>query len=147
MAAWLVKQEPTAYPFAQLVADGRTCWDGVRNAQARLHLRAMREGDDVLYYHTGDEKAVVGTARVARAAYPDPSDADWSAVDLVPVAPLARPVTLAQMRADDAFAGFVLLTHARLSVMPVEAAHLRRILDLGGPVAARGPRRRKEATR
>ena len=83
-SCWLVKQEPSAYPFSKFLEDGRTTWDGVRNAQARIHLRAMKKGDDVLYYHSGDDKAVVGLAKVTRAAYPDPTDPDgaWVAVDL-----------------------------------------------------------------
>ena len=131
--SWLVKQEPSAYPFASLVKDGGTRWDGVRNPSARNNLSAMRKGDVVLYYHTGDEKAVVGIARVTRDGYPDPTapGTPWVAVDLAPVKAMVRPVTLAEVKADPAFAGFVLVRQARLSVMPVGEAELKRILALG----------------
>jgi predicted RNA-binding protein with PUA-like domain len=130
--AWLVKQEPSAYPFELLMADGRTTWDGVRNSTARIHLRAMKRGDRVLYYHSGEQKAVVGLARVARAAYPDPTakEGDWVAVDLAADAPLARPVTLAAIKADASFADFALVRMSRLSVMPVSPAQLARILAM-----------------
>ena len=132
MSAWLVKQEPEAYPFARLVRDRGTRWDGVRNAQARIHLRAMKKGDVVLYYHSGDEKAVVGVAKVAKAAYPDPTAeaGDWVAVDLAPSKPLARPVTLAEIKADAKLKGMLLVRHSRLSVMPVGDAELARILEM-----------------
>lgn len=120
-AHWLVKSEPGVYSFADLVRDGRTVWDGVRNFQARNHLRAMRRGDAVLYYHSGDEKAVVGIAEVVREAYPDPkaTEGDWSAVDLKPVRALRRPVSLAEIKRAPALQEMVLLRQARLSVMPV----------------------------
>lgn len=127
-AGWLVKTEPSTYAFADLVREGRTAWTGVRNALAQQHLRAMRMGDDVLVYHTGSEKAVVGLARVARAPYPDPTAPGTQVcVDLVPVEPLERPRPLAALKADAALAGFDLLRMPRLSVMPVPApvwAHL-----------------------
>jgi len=130
--AWLVKQEPSAYPFERFMADGRTTWDGVRNATARIHLRGMKRGDRVLYYHSGDQKAVVGLARVARAAYPDPTakEGDWVAVDLEADAALRRPVTLAEIKADATFADFALVRMSRLSVLPVSAAQLARILAM-----------------
>ena len=130
---WLVKSEPSAYAWSDLVRDGSTRWDGVRNAQARNNLQAMRVGDVVLYYHSNQGKEVVGVARVARAAYPDPStdDARWRVVDLAPVKALARPVTLAAIKADRALRGIPLVTQSRLSVMPLEAAAFERILELG----------------
>jgi predicted RNA-binding protein with PUA-like domain len=131
-STWLVKQEPSGYPFSQLVKDRRTSWDGVRNAQARIHLRAMKKGDRVLYYHSGDEKSVVGLAEVTKEAYPDPTDEGgaWVSVELAACRPLPRAVALAELRADPAFTGMLLLRHARLSVMPVEHAHAERILEL-----------------
>jgi len=131
---WLVKSEPDVYSYADLVRDGRTVWDGIRNFAARNNLRAMKKGDLVLYYHTGNEKQVVGIAKVLGSAYPDPSakDGDWSAVDLAPVKPLKSPVTLAQMKADAKLAEFELLRQGRLSVVPTRDAELARVLQLGG---------------
>jgi predicted RNA-binding protein with PUA-like domain len=126
VARWLVKTEPSTYAFEDLVREGRTAWTGVKNATAQIHLRAMRVGDEVLVYHTGDVKAVVGRARVVRAAYPDPGDAAGRlvCVDLVPLGALARPVALATLRGEPAARTFELLTNSRLSVMPVpDAAH------------------------
>ena len=124
MQTWLVKQEPAGYPFSQLVKDRRTSWDGVRNAQARIHLRAMKKGDRVLYYHSGDEKAVIGLAKVTKSAYPDPTDGAgaWVSVEIAAERALPRPVTLAEMRLDPPLAGMLLLRHSRLSVMPIEPA-------------------------
>lgn len=132
-ACWLVKSEPDAYAWDDLVRDGRTVWDGVRNALARRHLAAMRRGDLVLYYHSNVGKEVVGVARVVREAYPDPTarSGDWLAVDLEPVKPLAKPVSLAAIKADPALAGLPLIRQSRLSVMPVERAHFDHILALG----------------
>lgn len=131
---WLVKQEPDDYPWSALVRDGRTAWTGVRNHAARNHLRGMKAGDAVFYYHTGDEKAVVGVARVARAAYPDPTadEPDWVAVDLVPDRPLPRAVPLAAIKADPALQGIALVRQGRLSVLPLTAAEFARIRKLGG---------------
>lgn len=130
---WLVKSEPDTYSFDALTRDRRTVWDGIRNYQARNHLRGMKKGDPVLYYHTGEEKAVVGVAEVAREAFPDPSakEGDWSAVELAPGKKLARPVTLAEIKADKAFASMPLITHARLSVMEISKAHFDAILKRG----------------
>lgn len=136
-AHWLVKSEPSTYSWQQLVDDGRTVWDGVRNATARQHLAAMAEGDLVLFYHSGTGKDVVGIARVARAAYPDLKDGAWLAVDLEPVKPLEKPVSLATIKADARFAGFALVRMSRLSVMPVSPAHFERILALAGTKAPR----------
>ncbi len=122
MNHWLVKSEPETYAWSQLVADQRTDWTGVRNYQSRNFLRAMKTGDKVLYYHSGKEKAVVGTATVFRAAFPDPTadpDADWSAVEIRPSSPLAEPLPLAVIRADPRLKEMWLLRHSRLSVQPV----------------------------
>jgi predicted RNA-binding protein with PUA-like domain len=129
---WLFKTEPSAYSFARLEADRRTVWDGVKNALALRHLGAVAKGDEVLVYHTGDEKAAVGIARVARGAYPDPKqkDAKLVVVDLEADRALPRPVTLAEMRANSRLAGFDLLRLPRLSVMPVSAAQWAEILRM-----------------
>jgi predicted RNA-binding protein with PUA-like domain len=132
---WLVKEEPTHYAFADLQRDGRTVWSGVRNALAQKHLKAMTKGERVFYYHTGDEKAVVGIARVASAPRPDPDDPSGklAIVDLAAVGPLAQPVTLAAIKADAFFADFALVRMARLSVMPVTDGQWERIEELGRP--------------
>lgn len=134
MRFWLVKQEPEELSFADFAARGAARWDGVRNFQARNHLREMTAGDAVLWYATGKVKAVVGAAAVARAAYPDPTAqaGDWSAVDLRAGAALPRPVPLAQMKADPALAACALLRQGRLSVVPLTAAEHARIRALGG---------------
>ena len=131
--AWLVKTEPSTYAWDQLVREGRTRWDGVRNFAARNHLAGMREGDRVLVYHSGDAKAVVGVARVAREAYPDPTarEGSWLAVDLEPAKALAKPVTLAEIKADASLRGIPLVRQSRLSVMPLPAQGFERILALG----------------
>jgi predicted RNA-binding protein with PUA-like domain len=118
---WLVKEEPTHYPYAQFVKDGRTVWSGVRNPLAQKNLRSMKTGDRVFYYHTGNEKAIVGTAKVAGAPVPDPKDKSGKlyVVDLVPDKPLPRAVTLAEVKAVKSFATFPLVRLPRLSVMPV----------------------------
>jgi predicted RNA-binding protein with PUA-like domain len=118
---WLVKEEPTHYPFERLVADGRTSWTGVRNAVAQKHLKSMKKGDRLFYYHTGDVKAIVGIARTLGEPYPDPNDPDGklAAVDVEPVKALKNPVTLKAVKADPRFADFALVRIARLSVMPV----------------------------
>ena len=134
MGFWLVKSDPGEYGWNDLVREGRTAWTGVRNFQARNHLRAMRKGELCLFYHSGGQRSVVGRARVARAAYPDPTAeaGDWSCVDLEPVSPLHRPVELAAMRADPALGGMALLRQSRLSVSPVTPSEYRRLLALGG---------------
>ena len=126
---WLVKEEPTHYGFDDFVKDRKAVWSGVRNALAQRHLRAMKKGDRVFYYHTGNEKAVVGIAKTLSAAYPDPEDSSgkYVAVDLAPVKRLPRPVTLAEIKADPAFEDFLLVRIARLSVMPVTDAQWARI--------------------
>jgi predicted RNA-binding protein with PUA-like domain len=129
---WLFKTEPSAYSFTRLQADGRTVWDGVKNALALRHLSAVQKGDEVLVYHTGDEKAAVGIARVVRGAYPDAKDAKLRVVDLEAGHALPRPVPLAEMRANAKLAGFDLLRLPRLSVMPVSAAQWAEILRMAG---------------
>lgn len=133
-AHWLVKTEPGTYSFADLQREGRTVWDGVRNNAAALHLKAMKTGDEVLVYHSGDEKAVVGVAKVARAAFPDPSDAGgrFVAVELMADRPLPQPVTLAQLKADPALEGMVMLRQGRLSVAPVADTEWAAIQRLAG---------------
>lgn len=129
---WIVKTEPTSYAWEDLVREGRTVWDGVRNAQALIHLRAMREGDRVLVYHSGDQKALVGLAHVGRGPYPDPAAGDPKlvVVDLVPDRPLPTPVSLAAIKADGRFGDLALVRQGRLSVMPVTAAHWKALLKL-----------------
>jgi predicted RNA-binding protein with PUA-like domain len=126
---WLVKEEPTHYGWDAFVKDKKAVWSGVRNALAQRHLRSIEKGDRVFYYHTGDEKAVVGIAKALSAPYPDPDDTSgkYVAVDLAPVKRLPRPVTLAEIKADRAFEDFPLVRIARLSVMPVTDAQWARI--------------------
>ena len=131
-SCWLVKSEPYKYPFASLVRDSVTSWDGVRNYEARNNLRAMKRDQLVLFYHSNEGKAVVGVARVVREAYPDPtSDEDWSAVDLAPVSALVLPVTLAAIKATPALADMALVRKSRISVVPVTRPELVRILAMG----------------
>ena len=132
MPAWLLKTEPSAYAFDDLLKERTTAWSGVRNPQARLHLKAMKAGDAVAVYHTGGEKAAVGLGAVIRAAYPDPAGgAADVCVDLKAGARLAAPVTLAALKAEKAFAGSPLLTQGRLSVVPLTAAQWKALLKLG----------------
>ena len=132
MAQWLVKEEPDHYDYGQLERDRRTVWAGVRNPLAQKHLRAIRTGDRIFYYHTGKEKAVVGVARALTDAYPDPADPSGKlyAVDIAPEGKLSRPVSLAAIKADRAFASFALVKMSRLSVMPVTDAEWTRITDM-----------------
>lgn len=132
MNHWLVKQEPTAYSWEDFVRDGKTAWTGVRNFQARNHLRAMAKGDRVLFYHSVVGKAVVGVAEVVRTAYPDPTakEGDWSCVDLKPCALLASPVSLDRIKAVPALADIGLLRQSRLSVMPLAKSEFRAIINL-----------------
>jgi predicted RNA-binding protein with PUA-like domain len=131
---WLVKEEPTHYSFDALVADGRTVWSGVKNPLAQKHLHGVRKGDRIFYYHTGDEKAVVGIAKALGDAYADPADATGkqAVVDVAPVKRLPRPVTLAEIKADRAFADFALVRISRLSVMPVTDKQWDRIVEKAG---------------
>jgi predicted RNA-binding protein with PUA-like domain len=130
---WLVKQEPSAYSWANLMEDGRTSWTGVRNYTARNNLRRMQKGDEVLFYHSVEEKSVVGLARVVREAYKDSTakEGDWSTVDIAPVKPLPRPVTLEQIKATASLKKVALVRQGRLSVMPLSAAEFRKIVAMG----------------
>jgi predicted RNA-binding protein with PUA-like domain len=134
MARWLVKEEPEHYAYSALEKDGRTVWAGVRNPLAQKHLRGMRRGDEILYYHTGKEKAVVAMARAAGDAYADPADASGKSfvVDVEPVRRLQAPVTLAAIKAEKAFADFALVRMGRLSVMPVSDEQWQRIVAMSG---------------
>jgi predicted RNA-binding protein with PUA-like domain len=131
---WLVKQEPEAYPWDQFVADGGTAWTGVRNYQARINLRAMKTGDRVLFYHSGGERAVIGTCEVAKEAYPDPTseDGDWVCVNLIPVKKLLTPVALACVKAEPSLANIALVRQSRLSVMPLGAEDFKKLVAMGG---------------
>jgi predicted RNA-binding protein with PUA-like domain len=126
---WLFKEEPASYSFEQFTKDGSTVWAGVKNPLAQKHLRSVKKGDRIFYYHTGNQKAVVGVAKAASHAYPDPKDKTGRAVvvDLAPERALARPVTLAEIKASRAFASFVLTRLPRLSVMPVSDAEWKEI--------------------
>jgi len=126
---WLFKEEPTHYGFDALVKDKQTVWSGVKNPLAQKHLRSVRKGDRIFYYHTGDEKAVVGIAKAVGDAYPDPKDKSGkqAVVDVAPVRKLPRPVTLAEIKADKAFKDFPLVRISRLSVMPVTDAEWDRV--------------------
>jgi predicted RNA-binding protein with PUA-like domain len=131
---FLVKEEPSHYSYDAFAADGGTTWTGVKNPLAQKHLRSIKKGDLVFYYHTGDEKSVIGIARATGDAYPDPDDATGRAhvVDLVPVKKLRQPVTLASIKADAFFREFPLTYMSRLSVMPVRESEWKRILKMGG---------------
>ena len=131
MARWLMKSEPGTYSWGDLVAEGGTEWDGVRNAAARLHLRAMKVGEEAFFYHSGDERAVVGVMRIARAGRPDPKDSDWVSVAVEPVRPLG-PVALKAIKADPRLAGMELIRQSRLSVAPVRDEEWDAVLDLAG---------------
>jgi predicted RNA-binding protein with PUA-like domain len=131
---WLVKQEPSSYSWSDFVADGDTSWTGVRNFTARNNLRKMQKGDEVLFYHSGDEKSVVGIAKVTRTAYPDSTakEGDWSTVDLAAVRPLARSVTLREIKANSRLKGIPLVHLPRLSVMPLAGPEFREIVNMAG---------------
>ena len=130
---WMVKSEPEAYAWSDLVRDGRTAWTGVRNYQARIHLNAMQPGDRVLFYESVTTKAVVGIAEVTKAAFPDKTaeEPGWVAVELKAIAPLAKPVTLAAIKAKPALSTIALLRQSRLSVMPLTATAYKLIVKLG----------------
>jgi len=121
MNYWLVKSEPGTYSWDNLEKDGKTCWDGVRNFKARNNLKAMKSGDHALFYHSGEQKAVVGVSKVIKEGYPDPSakEGPWIAVDLSPVKKLKNPVTLAEVKADSQLTNMILARQPRLSVQPV----------------------------
>jgi predicted RNA-binding protein with PUA-like domain len=131
---WLVKQEPDSYSWSDFVADGRTSWTGVRNYSARNNLRRMSKGDEVLFYHSGEEKAVVGRAKVTKTAYPDRTakEGDWSTVDLAPIKPLPKPVTLRKIKANRRLKKIALVRQSRLSVMPLTSEEFDVILEMAG---------------
>jgi len=130
VAHWLMKSEPESYGWADLVRDGGTEWDGVRNNAARLHLKAMKPGDEAFLYHSMSDKAVVGIMRVTRGAEPDPKDKDWVSVRVEPVQPLERPVTLAEIKAEPSLANMELIRQSRLSVAPVKPEEWETVLAM-----------------
>ena len=133
MAYWLAKSEPSTYSWDQLQKDKQTVWDGVRNYAARLHLRAMKKGDEVLFYHSNEGTEIVGIAKVAKEAYQDPTTKDdWSAVDLKPHKKLKKPVTLAQVKADTRLANMALVRLGRLSVQPVTEEEWKIVMEMAG---------------
>ena len=133
MATWLMKSEPNAYSWDDLVAEGRTHWDGVRNYQASNNMKAMKRGDRAFFYHSVKEKQIVGIVEVVKEYYPDHTDASgrFGMVDVKPVKPMNAPVTLAQIKADERFAGFALIRQGRLSVVPVSEVEWQAICELG----------------
>jgi predicted RNA-binding protein with PUA-like domain len=133
MNYWLVKQEPSDYSWESFVKDGGTAWTGVRNFAARNHLRGMKTGDTVFFYHSGEDKMIVGVARVEKEAYPDKTaeEGDWSAVDLEPWKSLARPVTLKRIKENPALKDVALVRQSRLSVMPLTSQEFKEIARLG----------------
>ena len=135
MAHWLIKSEPSTYAWDQLVKDKRTSWTGVRNAQAAINLKAMKSGDLCFFYHSNEGKEIVGIAKVVKTAYPDPTDKAGKAVtvDVAPVEPVKKPVTLADIKADPAFKEFKLVRQSRLSVVPVSDEHWKLILKMSNP--------------
>ena len=132
MNYWLVKSEPETYSWEDLVKEGKTAWTGVRNYQARNNLRAMKTGDQALFYHSGEGKEVVGLAKVTRAAYPDPTakEGDWTCVDLAPLRAFKDPVSLASIKADKVLKGMALAKNPRLSVQPVTPEQFERLMKL-----------------
>ena len=130
MNYWLVKTEPDTFSWDDLVRDKKTVWDGVRNFQARNNLKAMKVGDLAFFYHTGDEKAIVGIGKIIKDGYPEPKDKDWLAVDIAPDKKLKKPVTLAQIKADKRLSNMVLVKASRLSVQPVKAEEFSLIVAL-----------------
>ena len=133
MNYWLVKSEPEAYSWSQLVKDGKTAWTGVRNFAARNNLRAMKKGDLVFFYHSGEGKEVVGIAKVAKENYPDPTakEGEWSCVDLVPMKALKQPVNLGEIKADKVLREMKIVKQGRLSVTPVGEEQFKQLLVLG----------------
>ena len=131
MAYWLMKSEPSSYSWDDLVRDGRTMWDGVRNNAARLHLRAMKPGDEAFFYHSMDERAVVGVMKITGTGQPDGDDGSWVKVPVEPVKALAKPVTLAEIKAEPRLAKMELIRQSRLSVAPVRDEEWKLILEMG----------------
>ena len=137
MKYWLLKSEPSSYSWEQLVKDGHTHWNGVRNFQAASNLKAMKVGDTAFFYHSGEERAVVGVVEVVKPAYPDPSDKEgkFVMVDFKAVKPIKTPVTLGQIKADPELAKIALVRQSRLSVMPIDDKAWAKIVKLGGGLA------------
>jgi len=129
MAHWLMKSEPGSYGWSDLVRDGGTEWDGVRNPTARIHLRAMKVGDEAFFYHSMDERQVVGIMRIVREAQPDAKDPNWVSVRVEPVRPIT-PVTLKAIKSEPSLAGMELIRQSRLSVAPVRDEEWRKILEM-----------------
>jgi predicted RNA-binding protein with PUA-like domain len=138
MARWLMKSEPESYSWADLVRDTGTEWDGVRNNAARLHLRAMKPGDEAFLYHSMSDKAVVGIMRIASDPHPDAKDENWVAVRVEPVRALERPVTLTEIKAEPGLAEMELLRQSRLSVAPVRDAEWNKVLEMARRQAPQG---------
>jgi predicted RNA-binding protein with PUA-like domain len=132
MAHWLMKSEPHVYSWADLVRDGGTEWDGVRNNAARLHLRAMKAGDTAFFYHSGEERAVVGIMKIAREGRPDGEDGAWVSVRVEPVGALPKPVTLKEVKAEPGLAAMELIRQSRLSVSPVREEEWARVVEMAG---------------
>jgi predicted RNA-binding protein with PUA-like domain len=130
MNYWLVKTEPGTYSWDDLERDRKTTWDGVRNFQARNHLKSMKKGDRVFIYHTGEEKAIIGIADVIKESFPDPKAGDWVVVDLAADKKLKKPVPLAQIKATKSLAGMVLVKSSRLSVQPVQEDEFNKVISL-----------------
>ncbi len=130
MNYWLVKSEPGTFSWDDLVRDKKTVWDGVRNFQARNNLKNMKKGDLTFFYHSGEDKAIVGIGKIIKEGYPEPNDNDWVAVDIAPDKKLKNPVTLAQIKADKRLASMVLVKASRLSVQPVKAEEFDLIIAL-----------------
>jgi predicted RNA-binding protein with PUA-like domain len=135
---WLVKQEPSSYSWSDFLDERETAWTGVRNYTARNNLRKMKTGDQVLFYHSGEEKAVVGIAKVIRAAYADPTaeEGDWSAVDLAPIKSLRLPITLRQIKNNPRLKQIPLIRQSRLSVMPLAKSEFHQIVEMGARLAS-----------
>ena len=135
MTRWLLKSEPDVYSWDDLVKDGETVWNGVRNFEARNHLRAMKLGDVALFYHSNEGKEIVGVVEVVREAYPDPSaepGSPWVCVDMKAVGPVPKPVTLAEIKAEPKLEGIALVRMSRLSVMPISPEHWKVLAKMGG---------------
>jgi predicted RNA-binding protein with PUA-like domain len=130
MNYWLLKTEPDTYSWDDLVKEKKGVWDGVRNFQARKNLKDMKKGDLAFFYHTGDEKSIVGTATIVKESYPDPKDKEWAAVDITPKEKLKNPVSLAQIKADKRLTNMILVRAARLSVQPVTKEEFEIIMNL-----------------
>ncbi|NBX51724.1 EVE domain-containing protein [bacterium] len=130
MSYWLLKSDPETYSFQDLLKDGKTVWDGIRNAQARIYLKQMRPGDVAFMYHSQTDKEIVGTVRIVSTPYPDTKDAEWIAIDIVPLDVFSHPISLEQIKRDDVLKEMLLVKQSRLSTMPVTSAQAKRIEKL-----------------